>query len=422
MGVTKFKVASQADEVPSVLVVIGLAVFTFVVVTARLGLAEAGIIVALVGLLKYPQRLRLPAPFWWALALIVWAFATAPWAMDPQVAQSTAIERLKVFVVFLVVINALRTESYLRLYILFVLACFMLSPVRGTLIGYAGGYTYFGRAIWNASYGNPNDLAAMSLLTLGLALCVLTDNRERKIWRWISAVCATCLVAVILLTQSRGAFIGMIVGLGPGAFGLAWKRPRLLVTLLIVGAVGTAFVPSAVWTRLSGIGKLTDTSTIAKADPEGSAAQRWEIQKTAFRIFQDHPIAGIGLGCYPLANNLYSPRLGLRDTHNTYLNLAAELGLPGLLLWLGLIISTFRRWRRGHEAAGRVPEHSERYATCAVWIQRVIIGFLISALFGSYSGITMVYLLLGILWSAGTLILNGSAVVATPFVKMQESN
>jgi O-antigen ligase len=403
------KIASQADATPSILVVIGLALFTFVVVTARLGLAEAGMIVALVGLLVHPKRLRLPAPSWWVVAFIVWAFVTAPWAMDPEVAQHTAIARLKVFIVFHVVINALRTERYLRLYILFVLACFVLSPVRGTLINYVEGYTYFGRAIWNSSYANPNDLAAMSLLTLGLALSVVADNRERKFLRWGAAVSAVALVAVILLTQSRGAFIGLILGLGAGGFALAWKRPRLLVTFLILGAVGASLVPGAVWTRLSGIGQLTNTSTIAMADPEGSAAQRWEIQKTAFRIFQDHPLVGVGLGCYPFANKLYAPKLGPRDTHDTYMNIAAELGLPGLLMWVGLVSAVFRHWWRAQAALREAAIPGGHYPMSAVWIERVIIGFLLAAFFGSYSGITMLYLMLGILWSAGSLILDAQA-------------
>lgn len=406
MAESKVQAARRQDAAPSLLVVAGLAWFTFVVVTARFGFAEAGIVVALVGLALRPQRLRLPVPFWWAMALVGWAFVTAPWAIEPAAAQATAIDRLKVFVVFLVVINTLRTERYLRLYVLFVLACFVVSPVRGALVNYVGGYTSFGRAIWNAGYANSNDLAAMSLLTLGLALSVLADFRERKLWRWSAALSAVGLVALILLTQSRGAFIGLILGLGPSALGLARRRPKLLVVLLVLGAMGASFVPGRVWTRLSGIGQLTSTSTIAKADPEGSAAQRWEIQKTAFRIFQDHPLAGIGLGCYPWANNLYARKLGLRDTHNTYLNLAAELGIPGLVLWLGLIASVFRHWWRAKAALRQAGERQGRDRMCAVWIERVIIGFLVSALFGSYSGITMLYLVLGILWSAGSLILD----------------
>ena len=414
MAAPRAKALGPGGGAPSSFVVAGLALFTFVVVTTRLGVAEAGIMVALLGLLMRPRQLRFPAPFWWAMALVAWAFITAPWALTPAIAQATAIDRLKVFAVFLVVINTLRTERYLRLYILFILACFALFPLRGTIANNLSGYTLFGRAIWNQAYANPNDLGGMSLLVLGLSIAVVANRLERGVLRWMAAACAAGLVGIILLTQSRGVFIGLIVGLGPSAFSMARRRPKVLLTLVLFGVVGAAFVPSAVWTRLSGIGQLASTSTIAQADPEGSASQRWEIQKTAFRVFQDHPVAGIGLGCYPLANKLYSPVLGLRDTHDTYLNLAAELGLPGLLLWLALITSVFRHWWRARAAAMHAAVQGGGYPACAVWIERVIIGFLVSAVFGSYSGITMLYLLLGILWCAASLVLESPALSTVP--------
>ena len=84
---------------------------------------------------------------------------------------------------------------------------------------------------------------------------------------------------------------------------------------------------------------------------------------------------------------------------NTYLSLAAEMGLPGLLLWLGLVgsvLAQVRRRRARLEADDRTIQ--------ALWIQRAVIGFLVAGLFASYSAITMFYLFLGILWSASNLL------------------
>jgi O-antigen ligase len=392
------------EEHPSILVVVGLAVFTFVVVTTRLGIAEIGIVVAMVGLLLRPARLRFPAPFWWAMAFIAWAFITSPFAMSPVRAQDTSIERLKVFTIFLVVINTLRTEKYLRLYVLFTIACFMLFPARGAFVNYATGYTMAGRALWNKIYSNPNDLGAMALLALGLTLSIWTVDAERRWIRWAAIAAAAALVVLILLTQSRGVFIGLVLGFGPVLLASARQRPGVAFLLVIVAAVSSTFIPEAVWTRIGGIGKLTSTATISQADPEGSAAQRWEIKKTGYAIFKDHAFTGVGLGCYPLANARYAPKLGSRDTHDTYLNIAAELGLPGLLLWLGLVASVFRRW-------WRVSGESRRpsLAIQAGWVERAIIAFLIAGFFGTYSGITMIYLMLGILLSASMLVEQGHA-------------
>jgi O-antigen ligase len=377
---------------------VGLAFFTLIVVTERWPVAQVGIIPALVALALRPGELRFPAAFWWAAAFVAWAFLTSFSALSPEVARDTVVERLKVIVILLVVMNALRTEKQLRLYLLLVLGAFMIYPARGALLNYVHGDTLFGRAIWNKTYANPNDLAALALLTMGAALAIVTRKSERKSVRWGVASCAVGLLTVVVLTQSRGAFLGLVIGFGPPLLARVMKRPSLAVYVLIAGSIAATFVPDTVWHRLAGISKLTSTETVAQADPEGSAAQRLEVQKTAWRVFVDHPVLGVGLGCYPQANALYSPVLGYRDTHNTYLNLAAELGVPGLLLWLALVASVLRHVRRCRRRTA-----ADTLSVRTVWIERAIIGYLVAGLFGSYSGLTMFYLILGALWCAATL-------------------
>ena len=300
---------------------------------------------------------------------------------------------MKVVVVLLVVVSAMRTERQARIFLFVVLACFMLFPARGSLQNYVTGYTLFGRLIWNQIYANPNDLGAMALLVSGVALSFAVRASRRAVFRWASVGCIVVLGAVILLTQSRGVFLGVCIGMGPEVLARIRKQPKLAVYGVIGLLVLIPTVPDKVWERLSGITQLTSTSTIAQADPEGSAGQRWEIQKTAWAIFSDHPLTGVGLGCYPLANATYAPHLGARDTHNTYLNLAAELGLPGLILWLAMVLSVLRYARRQRLAH---PEHELGRAT--IWIERAVIGYLVAGCFGTYSGLTILYLLLGTLW------------------------
>ena len=377
---------------------VGLAIFTFFAVSQRWPLAEVGILVALLGLALRTRELRFPAPFWWGVAFLVWGLLTSFFAMSPELARETLIERLKSMIIFFAVMNALQTEKQLRLYLLLVLGAFMIYPARGALLNYVHGDTLFGRAIWNKTYANPNDLAALALLTIGAALAIVTRKSERMSVRWGVASCAVGLLTVVLLTQSRGAFLGLVIGFGPPLLARVMKRPSLVVYVLIAGGIAANFVPDTVWHRLAGISKLTSTETVAQADPEGSAAQRLEVQKTAWRVFVGHPVLGVGLGCYPQANALYSPVLGYRDTHDTYLNLAAELGVPGLLLWLALVTSVLRHVRRCRRSIA-----ADALSIGTVWIQRAIIGYLVAGLFGSYSGLTLFYLILGALWCAATL-------------------
>lgn len=371
----------------------GLMAFTTLVVTSRWSGAEYAIAFAMIGLFVGIQGARFPTPFWWGISLVAWAYLTSFFAMSPDLAQATALGRLKVMLIFLVVMNALRTEKQLLIFLLVIVGSFIVYPARGALLNYIHGDTLFGRTVWNMIYSNPNDLASIALLTMGAALSVASGTEQKAIIRLGCAASAGIILLVTLLTQSRGGFLGLLVGFGPPFIKRFFKRPIVPICATIAVAVGIAILPDSLWVRLSGMTKLTSTATIAQADPEGSAAQRWQIQQTAWRIFEDHPLMGVGLGCYPLANRRYAPELGDRDTHDTYLNLAAELGIPGLIMWLGLVGSVLLHVRR---LKSRKPPTGSLISM--VWLQCGLVAFLVAGIFGSYSGITMGYLILGALW------------------------
>ena len=388
----------------------GLAIFTFFFVTARLpGLfTELGIYLALLGLVLRPQGLAFSPPLRWAVVFLLWALVTALFAISPETAWPVLIERLKALVIFFVVVNVLRTPQQLRFYILLILFAFVIYPARGTLHNYVTGNTLFGRAIWNQIYANPNDLAAMTLLMLGLALAIATVKTQDARVRWAAAALVPVTLLIILLTQSRGVFLGLLVGFGPPLLARVRKRPSGMAPLLAVLGVIAVLVPAASWHRLEGITTLS--STIAEVDKKGrptaggdrfdqlaagNAVQRWDILKTGLRIAASNPVLGVGIGGYLEANERYAPQLGAHDAHNTYVSLAAEMGLPGLLLWLGLVGSVLAqvRRRRAHlEADDRLIQ--------VLWIERAVIGFLVAGFFASYAGVTMFYLFLGTLWAA----------------------
>jgi O-antigen ligase len=386
----------------STLSLVGLFIFTFFLVTARFPslFTELGIYLALLGIVLHPQAVSFPAPVRWAMALVLWALITTFYAISSEAAYTAFIELLKALVIFFVVMNALRTPQQLRSYILMFLVAFLIWPARGTLTNYVTGNRYFGRAIWNGIYSNPNDLAAITLLVLGLTLAIATVKTQNPRVRRAAIVFVPVTILIILLTQSRGTFIGLLVGFGPTILSRMRRRPTIAGPVLIVIVLAAALVPATAWHRFEGITSAGSAAPTRNADQysavaEASAEQRLEILKNGWHIFTDHPLLGVGIGCYNEANGRYSPTLGRRDAHNTYLSLAVEMGLPGLLLWLGLVgsvLAQVRRRRQSIEADDRTIQ--------IVWLERAIVGVLVAALFASYSGITIFYLLLGALWAA----------------------
>jgi putative inorganic carbon (hco3(-)) transporter len=392
----------------------GLAIFTFFYVTQRLPelFTEFGIYLALLGLVLRPQGLGFAPPLRWAVVFLLWALVTALFAIAPEMAWPALIERLKALVILFVVVNTLRTPQQLRFYILLILVAFVIYPARGTLLGYVHGNTVVGRAVWNKIYTNSNDLAAITLLMLGLALAIATvKTQDVRVRRAAVALVPVALV-IILLTQSRAVFLGLLVGFGPPLLARLTKRPSSTVPVLVVLAVIAVLVPEASWHRLGSITNLTET--IGERDKKhppparedrfdqfasASARERFDILETGLHIAASHPVLGVGIGCYKEANVLYAPRLGRRDAHSTYISLAAEMGFPGLLLWLGLVGSVLiqvRRRRARLEADDRTIQ--------ILWIERAVIGYLVAGFFGSYAGLTMFYLFLGILWAGSNVL------------------
>lgn len=393
----------------SVLAVGGLCVYTLTFVTTRLPLADVGIAIAALGVLLQASSFRFPAPLWLFIAYIAWSFAGSFGSSFPDTVLSLVMDQLKLLCVMIIIANVLRTEGQIRFFLFFYLACFMAYPGRGTIINYMIGNTLMGRAVGNALYANPNELATQTLFALGVSLGLAICSARQPIVRTLCFASALVLLVIILLTQSRGAVIGLALSMAPVLLAIGWRQPgRMVASAMLLGIVFSIAVPSNVWNRLSGIGKLANTETIAEADIEGSAAERYAIYQVALKIAKDNAILGVGLGNYGEANARYAPELGKKDTHNTYLNLAAEVGVPGLLLWCllvgSILVNAYRERRR---------RDGDSLAILQSWVERALWAYLVAALFGSYSKINVLYVMLALIWCS-TSALRATAAQTTP--------
>jgi O-antigen ligase len=375
--------------------------YVFIIVTYKLGLGTAAMVLALCALVFERQRLRAPRFLGFLAAWIAWAalgYVATPY---PDEVWAALIQHGKLFLVALVAVNALRTGTQIRYFIVFVLASYLLFPIRATLLNYVGGYTNLGRAVGPFIYENANDLAAITILMLAPALALFTGGGgpRRPLVPWFGLGCAVAFVVTILLTQSRGAFLALaVIGL-PSGVAVARRHPRLTPLFAALVAVALYLAPAGLWERVGGLSKGTSVETIGDMDPEGSARVRFAVLQTAVRIVADRPVLGVGLGSYAHANRDYSPAVGAYDTHNTYLNIAAETGLPGLALFLAMMTSLLRGALAARRRADRHASHLGG-GDLPHWLQLGLIAFLIAALFGSFAKLAFVYVYLSLLWSA----------------------
>ncbi|NJP04237.1 MAG: O-antigen ligase family protein [Chloroflexaceae bacterium] len=282
--------------------------------------------------------------------------------------------------------------------------CLLLAPAVNAVIGlrqfwYADGPPSFaiagGRFVRAyGTIGQPNSFAGYMNMAWPLAFAI-TIGILWACWHWLQArgsrridlqmwsllisplpflllsivVMSGLLLAALLASYSRGGWIGAISGLVGiiAAFGLIAgrsMRQRLLagmsaalVAVLLAFVVGSAgLLPNALTERFQSITdnlRLFDVRTVQVKPENFAVVERMAQMQSAWVMFLEHPLLGVGPGNYTLA---YEGRAGVGilpysfhpwyasrgHAHNYYLHIATEAGVLGLLaylLLLGLLIA-----------------------------------------------------------------------------------
>jgi putative inorganic carbon (HCO3(-)) transporter len=216
-----------------------------------------------------------------------------------------------------------------------------------------------GEERWLRAYGltqHPNLLAgclvAMLLVVGGYYL-------TQRGWKRLLLLSALGLgFAALLLTFSRAAWLGMVLGSGAALVLLLWARQReqwlpswqtiglLAATLSLIGGAFVAVNWPLIQPRLG----LTNQGT------EIRSVEARALQLPAAReLIQMRPVLGVGLGNYPialyrLAKEMVADYPVYQPVYNVPLLVLAELGLLGGILWLGVILLPWlglwmRRWQ-----------------------------------------------------------------------------
>lgn len=371
------------------------------IITFRLPGAAVAAAVCLALLALRIDTLQLPRPLIWFLGFIAWSGVTVFTSPFRALAFDQFVILVKLFLVAFMAANVIRSKAQLRFTLGFAVVCFIIFPFRGAITNYFFGYALFGRAIWNFVYANPNDMAAFAIIYASFALAASSLYRTK--WIRLSLLAAALgFGALILLSQSRGAIVG--VGLaGLLMFVHSRQRVRIMVGALAIAVVGAIVAPKSLWQRLSGLAKISAASGMAGVDQERSAEQRFQIAKVAVTIAKDNPVLGVGIGAYPEAHAVYATRLigelplagGKRDAHNTWLRLAAETGMVGLLLFLGLLGSVGRTIRRVLKQPNAAPEAQDGLR----WLGLGLIAFFLAGTFGSFAYLNVLYLDFVLIWT-----------------------
>jgi O-antigen ligase len=372
--------------------------YVFVVVTYWLPGADVAIALALFSMLLRPQDWRIAPSMVWVGAFVIWAILA--WVSSPYRADSweQTFSLIKVWIVTVVAYNVVRTKAQLRFFLIFAVGCFALFPMRGAFVNYLGGYSVWGRALWNFAYANPNDLAAFTLLYIAFSFAVFFLCRTSLI-RLGALVCGGLMMLLILFTQSRGALLALIAAVGLAMLA-KWRNPRVLLAAAALSLAAATLAPKTAWERLGGLLGASASDGFKGADREGSAEQRYQLLKVSAIVANDNPLFGVGPGAYSIAHGSYARQhvgefplaLGNRDPHNTMMRLAAEMGYTGAAIFVMMIVSALFRARRT-----RLATRDARLGDVLRFLSIGLVAFMLAGLFGSIGYLNLLYLTLAMM-------------------------
>ena len=193
------------------------------------------------------------------------------------------------------------------------------------------------------TFGNPNSLAAYLLMAIFLLAGLLysgntTSERSPKksslpplLKSIYGGMLGSLLIVALYLTNSKGAWVSLIFGTWFfAAQHIALQRPALKQTLLLLTSAGLAIV---LITLALGTGGLLG------ANPFGRSIQvRFEYWKAALEMIRAHPLDGVGLAGFMENYPFFKTALGteVKEVHNDYLQIWAQMGIFGLFAYLML--------------------------------------------------------------------------------------
>lgn len=198
---------------------------------------------------------------------------------------------------------------------------------------------------------HPNMLAATTLpyFTL-LPPLVYTWGWQRRNWRagLFLALGWLLVTAVLLLTQSRSAYIAAIVA---GLILLIWAISLLPASRqrhLLLGSLAVCLLLGAIGASEMGLGDVQsfwdDPRQQTSLGSTASLGFRQEVWRWSLVAVGDFPFTGMGLGSYShVLRRFYpvavTPAYTISHAHNQYLQTALDVGLLGLIAYLAMIMT-----------------------------------------------------------------------------------
>ena len=263
------------------------------------------------------------------------------YAVDKSLALSESARFITYIFLYFIIKYEFNNEKQINILIgCYIVTSFVLSSIgivqhfTGSALGanFVKVYDIGGSLKITSTLSHPNTYAAYLVLAIFplFMLSIYEKNKNKK----ILYILLSALVFVnLLMTFSRNALLGFILGI---------VLLALIYSIKLMFALGgfgilTLFIPSV-------FHRVMDITSVAQNE------SRIKLWKTALMMIKEHPILGVGNGNFVTQYDTYIVKYRLDynsythyPAHNSYLKVQSELGLIGIISFLGVIITALFR-------------------------------------------------------------------------------
>jgi O-antigen ligase len=220
-------------------------------------------------------------------------------------------------------------------------------------------------------YSNPNDMAFAIVLSLPFCLAfLLTAKSTARQFFW----CAGMLVmaTTLVLTASRAGFIDLVVAgtVCLWHFGIKGKRLYLIGATFVLGAALLLVAGRSLMQRFAAISGES-LSTQEQETAHASYEERKLLMIRAVDAITHYPLLGVGLANFVIYSGLW------KDVHASYLQIAADGGIPILILYLMFFFRGFANLRQ-LSRKGKLDNDTDLFLGA---LKGSLVGFVVGACF-----------------------------------------
>jgi len=332
--------------------------------------------------------------------LAVWACCSAAFGISLGGSATFILDAYSktILYAFLIAMSIRHVRDLYTLVWVFVISCGILAYFSLFVFGLSTGGGYTARLAEMYTYDS-NDIGVVMMISLPLTLLLLVVDRGAK--RWVLLVNLIANGATMARSGSRGGFLGLIaVGLAALFLvkGVSAARRFSLVAATVIALAVAA--PAGYWKQMATIMSPKEDYNYSFVDV------RNELIKRGLWYMSQYPVFGIGIWNFARAECSISPKIKTRPSngplrciapHNSYVQAGTELGVPGLVAWVALVIGGIVapiRLRRFLPPSWRKGSAAERFLYAATsFFPVAMIGFAVTSFFVTFAFADPIYLM-----------------------------